>query len=83
MKPDTKIQDLQNVWAFGNNLKDRFCAGRSSNLIALTGLMVAAVLIDGSLLQWASLVREQTTVETKNLTIEISQSSAPGYTGTY
>jgi len=81
MKYDTKVQDLHNVWVFGNNLKDILCAGKSFNFIALAGLGAALVPINGPLLQRASLIGEQTTAETKNLTIEISQLFVPRYTG--
>lgn len=62
MKSDTRIQDLHNVWAFGNNPRDIFCAGRFFNFIALAGLAVALVPINEPLLQQASLVKEQTRV---------------------
>jgi hypothetical protein len=50
MKPESNVRDLHNIWSFGSSVQDALFAGRTFNLIALAGLVVAVVPINGPLL---------------------------------
>jgi hypothetical protein len=81
MKPNSTVRDLHNIWSFGSSVQDALFAGRTFNLIALAGLAVAVVPINGPLLQRASVVNVRTEVQAENLTIPIAQVFPGGFTG--
>ena len=64
---DAKVRDLHNIWAFGSGFLDILTSGRSFNFVALAGLAVTLVPINGPLLQRSTIVKEETRVELKNL----------------
>jgi hypothetical protein len=81
LKGDASVRDLHNVWAFGSSFVDILASPRSFNIVALAGLAVALVPINGPLLQRSSVVIERTRVELKNLTIPTALEFPDGYTG--
>ncbi|KAH7083193.1 hypothetical protein BKA63DRAFT_146239 [Paraphoma chrysanthemicola] len=81
LKGDAKVRDLHNIWAFGSGFWDILASGRSFNFVALAGLAVTLVPINGPLLQRSSIVKEQTRVELKNLTVPVALELPVGYTG--
>lgn len=81
LSPNSTVKDLHLIWSFGSNIQDILLAGRSFNLVALAGLAVTLVPINGPLLQRASVLHEHTKVEYKNITIPVSQYFVPGYSG--
>jgi hypothetical protein len=81
LKGDASVRDLHNIWAFGSSFVDILASPRSFNIVALAGLAVALVPMNGPLLQRSSVVTERTRVELKNLTIPIALEFPDGYTG--
>jgi hypothetical protein len=81
LSPDATVKDLHHIWSYGTSLADILLAGRAFNFVALAGLLVTLAPINGPLLQRASVLREHTKVEYKNLSIPVAQYMLPGYTG--
>lgn len=76
-----RVRELHNVWAFGSGFTNIIASPRSFNLVALAGLAVTLVPINGPLLQRSSEVTERVYVELKNLTVPIALEVPFGYTG--
>jgi hypothetical protein len=81
MGKNTKVADLHNVWAFGNEVKAALFAGRGFNRVALVSLAVSLVPINGPLLQRASVVTFRTDIQNKSITIPIAPEFPDGFTG--
>tara|TARA_R110002003_G_scaffold70_10_gene6383 strand:+ start:12129 stop:12941 length:813 start_codon:yes stop_codon:yes gene_type:complete len=81
LRGNAKVRDLHNIWASGSGFWDILASGRSFNFVALAGLAVTLVPINGPLLQKSSVVKEQTRIELKNLTIPVALELPVGYTG--
>ena len=50
LKPRTTVRDLHNYWSFGTSLKSTLLSGRSFNSVALAGIALALVPLNGPLL---------------------------------
>ena len=81
LNPGTTVKDLHHIWSYGTNMADILLAGRYFNLVALAGLLVTLVPINGPLLQRSSVLRERTKIEHKNISVSVAQYMLPGYTG--
>jgi len=78
---DAKVRDLHNIWAFGSGFLNILTSGRSFNFVALAGLAVTLVPINGPLLQRSTIVKEETRVELRNLMLPSAWELPVGYTG--
>jgi hypothetical protein len=81
LKGEAKIRELHNIWAFGTGFTNILTSGRSFNFVALAGLAVTLVPVNGPLLQRSTVVKEQTVIAPQNLTIPVALEFPGGYTG--
>jgi hypothetical protein len=81
LKGDAKIRDLHNIWAFGTGFTNILTSGWSFNFVALAGLAVTLAPVNGPLLQRSTVVKEQTVIAPRNLTVPVALEFPGGYTG--
>lgn len=81
LKGDAKIRDLHTIWASGSSFLEIITSGGGLRLVSLAGLAVTLVPINGPLLQRSVVVKEQSRIEFRNLTIASALDMPRGYTG--
>jgi hypothetical protein len=68
----TTLRDLHYSWSYGQSLINVLGSGRNFNKVAFAALLTSVVVIDGPLLQRATIVRSQLHSITKTLLLPIS-----------
>jgi len=81
IKGDTTVRELHDTWALGSGLINIMSSPRSFNVVALAGLAVTMVPMNGPLLQRASAVVEHTYNASKTLEIPCAHEFSHGFTG--
>jgi hypothetical protein len=81
LKPGTQLHDLHDTWSAGTSVLDAVLSLRSFNLVAIAGVLMCAVPINGPLLQKSTSVRSKVVSETIRLELPIAKQYPGGYTG--
>ena len=77
------LRDLHHYWIYGTSLQAAITSFRRFNLVALASVIVAAVVIDGPLLQRSSSIRLLERSERVSVNMTVATEVPFGYTGMY